>query len=228
MTAANLLRIVRKRWYVLAVGIVIGLLSLGAIRSSEPVYWTKAEVSFVAPDRTPAYWIPGDDYASLVDFAAMVERRVTYNSQSVNLSLSTGTLYGAGIRQGYSVTLLNSGGQWAKSFRWPVLSVQVVDSSAQKVKEVLSHVVDDVNAASLALQRETGVQQNLITTLTSPSSPEIVFGGGTQTNRIKGAVVWVGTAVALATIAAVWVEGRPARTGQAKRRRTEVPSHVPG
>jgi hypothetical protein len=228
MTTIVLLRILRRRWYVLAIGMTIGFLSLGAIRSSDPVYWTKVEVTFVAPDRKPAYWIPGDDYASLVDFAAMVERRVNYNSQSINLTLSSGTLYGAGVRQGYSVSLLNSGGQWAKSFRWPVLSVQVVDSSAQKVKAVLEDVINDINAASLALQEERGVQQALITTLTSPSSPEIVFGGGTQINRIKGAAVWVGTAMSLATITAVVLDARSARRRASKNQLAGVPSHVPG
>ncbi|MFF2841754.1 hypothetical protein [Paenarthrobacter sp. NPDC057981] len=219
MTAAILLRILGRRWYIVAVGLAIGLVSLGAVRTSEPVYWTKAEVTFVAPDREPAYWIPGDDYASLVDFAAMVERRVNYDSASVDLTLSSGTLYGAGVRHGYSVTLLNSGGQWAKSFRWPVLSVQVVDSSAQTVKDVLSDVVESITAASAKLQQEAGVQQALITTLTSPSSPEIVFGGGTQTNRVKGAVFWMGIAATLSVLAAVVIDSRPRR-----RRRVQAPT----
>jgi len=146
----------------------------------------------------------------------MVERRVNYNSASVNLTLSTGTLYGAGIRHGYSVSLLNSGGQWAKSFRWPVLSVQVVDSSAEKVKEVLGQVIERINAASASLQKEAGVAQALITTLTSPSSPEIVFGGGTPINRAKGAVFWVGIAATLSILAAVIVDKpRRRRTAQA-------------
>jgi hypothetical protein len=243
MTAAILLRILGRRWYIVAIGLAIGLASLGAVRTSEPVYWTKAEVTFVAPDREPAYWIPGDDYASLVDFAAMVERRVNYDSASVDLTLSTGTLYGAGVRHGYSVTLLNSGGQWAKSFRWPVLSVQVVDSSAQKVKDVLGDVVKGINAASTELQQEAGVQQALITTLTSPSSPEIVFGGGTQTNRVKGAVFWMGIAATLSILSAVAIDARPRRrrTAQASTSRTrrsskrqtdnkqaEVTTRVPG
>lgn len=238
MTAAILLRILGRRWYIVAIGIAIGLASLGAVRSAEPVYWTKAEVTFVAPDREPAYWIPGDDYASLVDFAAMVERRANYNSASVDLTLSSGTLYGAGVRHGYSVTLLNSGGQWAKSFRWPVLSVQVVDSSAQRVKDVLKNVVDSINEASVVLQQEAGVQQALITTLTSPSSPEIVFGGGTQINRVKGAVFWVGIAATLSILAAVIVDSRPRRRRNPPKRasnarppgihRTKVTSHVPG
>ncbi len=230
MTAAILLRILVRRWYIVAFGLAIGLVSLGAVRTSEPVYWTKAEVTFVAPDREPAYWIPGDDYASLVDFAAMVERRVNYDSASVDLTLSSGTLYGAGVRHGYSVTLLNSGGQWAKSFRWPVLSVQVVDSSAQTVKNVLGDVVERIKAASTELQREAGVQQALITTLTSPSSPEIVFGGGTQTNRVKGAVFWMGIAATLSVLAAVAIDSRPRRprAAQTDQQQDEVTSRVPG
>ena len=228
MVVTSLFHILFRRWYIVAFGLIIGLASLGAIRSAEPVYWTKAEVSFIAPDRKPAYWIPGDDYSSLVDFAAMVERRVNYNSRSVDLSLSSGTLYGAGIRQGYSVNLLNSGGQWAKSFRWPVLSVQVVDSSALKVQAVLNEVVDSINSATRELQEEVGVTHDLITTLTSPASPEVVFGGGTQINRLKGAVTWIGLSIALSTIAAVVTDGMLAKNSRARTVRRRRPAHVPG
>ncbi|WP_224164406.1 hypothetical protein [Arthrobacter sp. StoSoilA2] len=201
---------------------ILGLISLGAVRSSDPVYWTQADVTFVAPDREPAYWIPGGNYGPLVDFAAMVERRVNSSSPTNGLVLSRGTLYGAGVRDGYSVTLPNSGGQWAKSFSRPVLTVQVVDSSADRVNESLARVINRINTVTLELQRELGVRSNLITTVTSPSSPEIIFGGGTQSNRIKGAVVWVVLAGALSTVTAVLID----RTNWPRRRTESRTSEV--
>ncbi|MDR6636657.1 hypothetical protein [Paenarthrobacter nitroguajacolicus] len=191
MTSQTLLRLLRKRWYVAFAVILLGLAGLGAIRAQEPVYWAQTEVSFVAPNSDPAYWIPGGDNAVLVPFAALVERRVNADSDSVDLVLARGTLYGAGVKQGYSVTLPNAGGQWAKSFTRPVLLVQVVDSSAENVNRVLSAVIDRINAACGALQKEMHVDSRLIFTVSTPSSPEIIFGGGTQVDRLKGAAIWL-------------------------------------
>ncbi|MEV4950964.1 hypothetical protein [Paenarthrobacter nitroguajacolicus] len=190
MTSKSLLYLLRKRWYVVFAVVLLSFVGLSAIRAQEPVYWTQAEVSFVAPNSDPAYWIPGGDNAVLVPFAALVERRVNDGSDSVDLVLARGTLYGAGVKQGYSVTLPNAGGQWAKSFTRPALLVQVVDSSAERVNGVLSTVIDRIQAASETLQSQMNVTSSRIVTVTTPSSPEIIFGGGSQTDRIKGAIIW--------------------------------------
>lgn len=165
--------------YVVFAVVLLSFVGLSAIRAQEPVYWTQAEVSFVAPNSDPAYWIPGGgDNAVLVPFAALVERRVNDGSDSVDLVLARGTLYGAGVKQGYSVTLPNAGGgQWAKSFTRPALLVQVVDSSAERVNGVLSTVIDRIQAASETLQSQMNVTSSRIVTVTTPSSPEIIFGG---------------------------------------------------
>jgi hypothetical protein len=149
--------------------------------------------------------------AALVPFAALVEKRVNDDSASVNLVLSRGTLYGAGVKHGYSVTLPNTGGQWTKSFSRPVLAVQVVDSSAERVNEVLSAVIERIKEESAALQQEQDVHGALITTVTTPSSPEIIFGGGTQTDRVKGASAWLALSGAAAIAFAATVERQIAR-----------------
>ncbi|MEV7604330.1 hypothetical protein AB0N65_02690 [Paenarthrobacter sp. NPDC089322] len=191
MTSHTVLRILRRRWYAAVAVLLLGLAGLGVIRSLEPVYWAQVEVSFVAGNSDPAYWIPGGDIAALVPFAALVERRVNDDSDSVNLVMSRGTLHGAGVKQGFSVTLPNAGGQWTKSFSRPVLVVQVVDSSAERVNQVLAGVIERINDETATLQEEGNVRSSLISTVTTPSSPEIIFGGGTQTDRLKGAGAWL-------------------------------------
>ncbi|MET4620156.1 hypothetical protein ABIE18_001596 [Arthrobacter sp. 2762] len=217
MTPKTLLQVLRRRWYAAVAVLLIGFAGLGAIRSLDPVYWTQAEVSFVAPTGEPAYWVPGGDVAALVPFAALVEKRVNDDSGSVNLVLSRGTLYGAGVKQGYSVTLPNTGGQWTKSFSRPVLAVQVVDSSAERVNEVLSVVIKRIQEESTSLQKETDVHGAVITTVTTPSSPEIIFGGGTPTDRLKGASAWLALACAAAMATAATVERQIARRTGVRR-----------
>ncbi|MFJ4265386.1 hypothetical protein ACIPY1_02395 [Paenarthrobacter nicotinovorans] len=219
MTSQTLLRLLMKRWYVASAVIFLGFVGLGAIRAQEPVYWAQTEVSFVAPNSDPAYWIPGGDNAVLVPFAALVERRVNAGSDSVDLVLARGTLYGAGVKQGYSVTLPNAGGQWAKSFTRPVLLVQVVDTSAENVNRVLTTVIERIKGACNTLQEEEHVDSRLIFTVSTPSSPEIIFGGGTQVDRIKGAAIWL-TLFAGAALAATYVvDRRLTRQHKPRRRR---------
>ncbi|MFI2562884.1 hypothetical protein [Paenarthrobacter sp. NPDC018779] len=222
MTAATFLGILLRRWYVVAIGLVLGLAALGAIRSSEPVFWTEADVTFLAPEREPAYWISGGSAMTLVDFADMVKRRVNQDSAAVDLVLTSGTLYGAGVQQGYSVTLPNNGGQWNKTFTQPVLKVQVVDSSAEKVNQVLANVLDRINDATVKLQAEAQVKGDLISTQTTPSKSEVVFGGGTPVTRLKGAVVLEALCLAVTSVATIYIDRIMVRRRQGKVQPREV------
>ncbi|MFJ4169516.1 hypothetical protein ACIPY3_08410 [Paenarthrobacter sp. NPDC089714] len=222
MTAATFLGILLRRWYVVAIGLVLGLAALGAIRSSEPVFWTEADVTFLAPEREPAYWISGGSAMTLVEFADMVKRRVNQDSAAVDLVLTSGTLYGAGVQQGYSVTLPNNGGQWNKTFSQPVLKVQVVDSSAEKVNQVLANVLDRINDATVALQSEAKVKGDLISTQTTPSKSEVVFGGGTPVTRLKGAVVLEALCLAVTSVATIYIDRIMVRRRQSKMQPREV------
>ena len=206
MTAATFLGILLRRWYLVALGLVLGIAALGAIRSSEPVFWTEADVTFLAPEREPAYWISGGSAMTLVEFADIVKRRVNQDQQAVDLSLTNGTLYGAGVQNGFSVTLPNNGGQWNKTFTQPVLKVQVVDSSAEAVNNVLNGLLERINNATKELQAEQSVKGDLITTQTTPSKSEVVFGGGTPVTRLKGAVVLEGLCLAVTSVATVYVD----------------------
>ncbi|MGR0159875.1 hypothetical protein [Paenarthrobacter nitroguajacolicus] len=206
MTAATFLGILLRRWYIVAIGLTLGLAGLGAIRSAEPVFWTQADVTFLAPEREPAYWISGGSAMTLVEFADMVKRRVNQEAPSVELVLTRGTLYGAGVQQGFSVTLPNNGGQWNKTFSQPVLKVQVVDSSAERVNEVLATVLDRINDATVQLQNEINVKGDRVATQTTPSTPEVIFGGGTPVTRFKGAAVWIGLTLAASSLGAIYAD----------------------
>ena len=206
MTASTILGILLRRWYMVAFGLALGLAALGAIRSSEPVFWTETDVTFLAPEREPAYWISGGSAMTLTAFADLVRRRVVQEAPSVDLALTRGTLYGAGVQHGFSVTLPTNGGQWNKTFSQPVLKVQVVDTSAERVNQVLAVVVDRINDATTRLQNEASVKADLISTQTTPSQAEVIFGGGTPVTRIKGAVVWAGLSLALTSLLTLYAD----------------------
>lgn len=222
MTAATFLGILLRRWYIVAIGLVLGLAALGAIRSSEPVFWTEADVTFLAPEREPAYWISGGSAMTLAEFADMVRRRVNQEAPSVDLALTRGTLYGAGVQKGFSVTLPNNGGQWNKTYSQPVLKVQVVDSSAENVNQVLAALLDRINNATVQLQAEASVKGDLISTQTTPSKSEVVFGGGTPVTRLKGTVVLEALCLAATSVATIYIDRALRRRRQRKEQLPEV------
>ena len=214
MTASTILGILLRRWYMVALGLALSMAALGAIRSSEPVFWTEADVTFLAPEREPAYWISGGSAMTLTEFADIVRRRVNQEAPSIDLALTRGTLYGAGVQKGFSVTLPANGGQWNKTFSQPVLKVQVVDTSAERVNQVLAGVLDHINDATIRLQNEASVKADLISTQTTPSQAEVIFGGGTPVTRIKGAVVWAGLSLALTSLLTLYADRILARRRQ--------------
>ncbi|WP_091470721.1 hypothetical protein [Paenarthrobacter nitroguajacolicus] len=221
MTASTFLGILLRRWYMVAFGLALGLAALGAIRSSEPVFWTEADVTFVAPEREPAYWISGGSAMTLTEFADMVKRRVNQEAPSVDLGLTRGTLYGAGVQKGFSVTLPANGGQWNKTFSQPVLKIQVVDTSAERVNQVLADVLDRINDATIQLQNEATVKADRISTQTTPSQAEVIFGGGTPVTRMKGSVVWAGLSLALTSVATLYADGVLVRRKQNRNNQVE-------
>ncbi len=203
MTIIQLTRSLRRRWYVLVVGVVCTVAAVMVFSKNERVYFAQTNVVFEAPG---APTVAGVDYGfseSLNYFAAVVERTVNGSSASVRLSSPTATLYGIGIRQGRSVSLADGGGQWSHVFDRPVLSVQVVDSSPERVYAGMAAATSDISTAAETMQSESGAPLDTrITVTTTPEKPEIASFGQTSTSRIKGAASMVSVGVALSASAA--------------------------
>ena len=109
------------------------------------------------------------------------------------------SLSGEGVRQGYSIQLPNSGGQWATNFDRPVLDVQVVGPSEAWVRSTLATQIRRINRALHSLQRNDGVApENFIVTSSSPQLAKVVHSGGDHKRAIAAALVLGMTLTALA------------------------------
>lgn len=209
MTPRLVLTALRRRWYVvLAVFLVAGVASVGL--APRHVYWTRAEIVFLPPDG-PGHAgnaLEGTD-ESLIFFAASVERTVNGGPKVVAMSSDTATLYGAGTYEGYSVELVNDGGQWQTNFDRPILSVQVVDSTASRVRNTLQSIVGRVETTALQRQQEFGVSSaNAIRTQLNPEQPQVASVGGSAKRALVGEFV---LAAGLAMAAAILVDNRMTR-----------------
>jgi hypothetical protein len=124
-----------------------------------------------APSKNPLY----GQYQDLVSFARIIEREFNDDSRPNRAVSRSATIYGMGVKNGYSVTLPNEGGQWQNSFR-PYLDIEVVSDDAEQTTAMLSDVVNDVLDLVSSSQREVGVSaSNLIRAELAPSQPELVL-----------------------------------------------------
>jgi hypothetical protein len=195
VTLNELFRIWIRRWYfVAAFAAITACAVLIAIRAA-PVYWTRAEVVFLQPSMPYNENVLTSAPESLIDFAALVERRYNGHDGLPRFSSSTATLYGSGVRDGSEVKLLDTGGQWASSFRNPVLVVEVVAPTEQKVRSVLHNVVTDIN--DIVRQEQVAARVSDAQFIRTLTAPETVVVNRTGGNRLRAAssTLLVGVAI---------------------------------
>jgi hypothetical protein len=198
MTAGILLRMIIRRWYVFATCLAIAVWIGMSLGQTGRTYWTQAQVVFVEPGGGSVTNINDGVAPSLINFAGTVQRKLTGDGAAADLPSSTATLYGSGIRRGYSITLPNTGNQWAASFSKPMLAIQVTGSSSDEVRTTLEDVLERVQQITLELQSDAGaLPETFIEISVPPSPPDILDVGSTPLGKAKGLVVVGGIGITL-------------------------------
>lgn len=192
MTRFELVRLLVRRWYVVVAVALATVLGMGLVQHPTSVYSAEVNVMFLPPDG-----VLMDQTESLIYFAAMVEREFNQGHSVPRVSSASATLYGAGVRQGYSVSLFDTGGQWQTNFNRPVLQVEVVDSSAVAVQTQLDAIFTRIDKIAVQAQTEAGVNPaKMIRSNLSPSPSVIVHVGGTRWRATAG-VLCLGLGLAI-------------------------------
>jgi len=226
MTARQFFGMLMRRWYVVALVICCTAASLAIMPRETGVYWTKVNVIFVPPynPARPGNVLEGSD-ESLIYFAAAIERQVNGGARSLQLSSSEATLYGAGVKKGHTVTLPNAGGQWQTNFNRPMLTVEVVDSSADRTRSVATTVTEQVESLVSSQQAAVGAApESFIRTQLSPAEPAVTYVGGSWTRAAAVvSLLGLGSALACAFLVDRWSSRRRRRLG-APRLNPGVPS----
>jgi hypothetical protein len=203
-----------RRWYLLAIFAFVTAVTAVVVPRAEGVYWTQVSVVFLAPvtPLNPNALTPTP--AALVNFAAAIERG--YNGSEVHeqFAAPSATLFGAGVREGAKVALVNAGGQWTRSYSDPVLVVDVVDSSEMEVRAEVRRIVADIERLAQKSQSAAGVPSGSeITTLQSPAEAPVGYTEGNRPRAMAGILALgalVGTAATLLIDTAVAVLRRRA------------------
>lgn len=176
------------------------------------VYTAQVDAVFLAPTPTDSGNPIEGRSDSLIYFAAIVEREFNEGQVTGRLATPDATLAGAGVRQGYTVTMPNVGGQWQTNFGRPVLSVEVVDSSPELVRTVLSDQVNRIRELTDGLQQSVA-PANRIRVGLSPAEAQVAYVGGSRSKVLVG-VAAIGFMV---TVAALRLMEMPATGGRWKR-----------
>jgi len=199
MTSSQLIRILLRRWYIVLACAVLTVLAVNLTGTVRGVYWNEVDVVFLPGNSSNALEYQTD---GLVHFAAVIEREFNGVSDTAGASSSSATLYAAGVRRGYRVILPNAGGQWRTNFNRPVLAVEVVDSSPERVRQVREEVLGRIDELVRSRQEGLGIAPgNFIVALRSPQEPVVGFiAGNLPRARIALGICGVGAAVAASVL----------------------------
>ncbi|HMO10732.1 MAG TPA: hypothetical protein PKB06_04340 [Actinotalea sp.] len=123
MSIWDILQALVHRWYVVvAIGVVAAGVAYAAV-SAGGVYWSRVEVTFIAPSSTVNPNSLAVTSSDLVITAGVVAKRINGNADRPVMADAATTLVGEGMLDGWAVRLPDYGGQWSTVYSRQVLDV---------------------------------------------------------------------------------------------------------
>lgn len=139
-----------RRWYVVLLVLAVAAATAAAFHSRSGVYSARTTVAFTAPNETLLTPNSSAQSADFIAFAGAVAAEIVPDRTPVRYSESDAPYYGAGIRRGILVSLLDDGNQWDPSYRTAVVVIQIVGTSEQWVAERQQEAVARIEEATNA------------------------------------------------------------------------------
>lgn len=223
-----------RRWAITLM--LVALAGFGMMLASRDVgvYWSRSTLVFVPPinANTRGNVLEGSD-PSLVYFAAVIERTYNGGARRSSFSSDTAPLYGAGVRRGATVTLVNTGGQWQTVFDRPMLRIEVVDTSANAAQARMAQITEDLT--DLVGQTQVGAGAygaNFVSVQAVPPVASVTYVPGNRNRALAGAfVLFSALIVAIVRLADAWfarAAGQPRVPGHPGGGRRSIAVATPG
>ena len=170
----------RWRWWcVVAIGLVVTTVCLQLVREREGVYFTRTEVVFLAPTSTTYPNALRTQSEDIIDTAGAVAKLVSGTVTAPKYSSPDATLVGVGVRDGWSITLPDTGGQWGSDYSSQDLMVDIVSPDRSVVVERQERLTRAIRVRLKELQDGLGVKPiNQITAIVAPESAVIYYVAG--------------------------------------------------
>lgn len=213
MTTWHVLGTLWRRWYVTLPGLAAAFFALTLVDTHPGVYVSQANVVFLAPPTPQNPNVLQGTSAGLISTAGYVEQIVNAGIDRPSTA-SPVTLIGQGVRDGHSIDLPDSGGQWSHNFGSAVLNVQVTGPSAHVVGARLDKLLEEVRMTTKEIQdRDKVVLKSRITTYVAPAKPQVTYATGGRPSALAGTL---GLGLGLTVFSAVGMDKVLARRKRAK------------
>jgi hypothetical protein len=209
VTIRDLMLALVRRWWVVLIGVVLTA-AMGLVALSDPgVYFSRTEITFLAPSSQRYPNSLQTTSGDLIITAGIVAKRVEGPAAIPKFADSSVNLVGEGVREGWSLRLPDTGGQWASNFASQTLILDVVGPTRESVQTQQTAVLDEVAHELYALQREQSVDPvNDITTTATPASAVISHVTG---SRIRSLAMTAALGFGAILAAVVFLEHRARR-----------------
>ena len=215
MALYTLLRVLRRTWPILVLGMLVTGFAGYQVRSASGVYWAQVDVVFLPPLSAQRQNPLGQSASGLVRFASVIERDVNGADRPPHVVSPRVTIVDEGVRRGHQVRLPNDGGQWTYSFTRPVLDVQVADSSPEAVSARMDALLAQIQQAIDTRQKGVRAAQ-LVTTAQSPARVDVHYSQGRASRALLMTLIVGG----LLTLGAVdWWDRRGPHRATARHER---------
>lgn len=147
----------RRRWYVVVLVLLMFVPLALAGRDAPGVYYAKFNIEFQAPPGATKGNALRTEAASIVNYAAMVQRLYEAGHPNAKVLPTTAPLYGTGLKDAEAVYLPSAGGQWQTNFNSPTIAVEIVKSNAEAVNAAAESITAAIAKLAAAPQEEMGI-----------------------------------------------------------------------
>jgi hypothetical protein len=199
----ELCRALRRHWPIVLVGAVCTTGAGVVAISDDGVYFTRTNILFQAPtsaDHPNAMRTQLDD---VIVTAGAVAKRVAGPGRVTKFASPEVTSVGLGVRDGWSIQLRDTGGQWATNFPVQILTLDVVGPSRDVVQQRQHDLIHQVQQDTYQLQRVVGAKpRNDITAIPAPEFSVIYHVSGNKP-RALGMTTVLGVGLTIAVVLAV-------------------------
>lgn len=209
MTFWELVRVLMRYWPIVLVGAVYTVACCFIAITNDGVYTTRTNILFQAPSTQQSNPLRTQS-EEIIDTAGIVAKRVSGPGKVTKFATSEATLVGIGVRDGWSLRLPDTGGQWATNFSTQMLTLDVVGPSREVVQSRRAELIGRTQQELFQLQRDANVDQaNDITAMPAPEASVIYYVGGNRP-RAVGMTGVLGVGATLFAVLALdrWRRGR--------------------
>lgn len=168
--------------------------------SDDGVYYTRTELAFLAPTSPASPNSVRTQSDSIIVTAGAAARAVAGAEELPKFASHDVTLVGTGVRDGWSLRLPDTGGQWATNFATQRLILEIVGPTREAVAARQQALTEEVASTVRALQTGQGADPaDLITAIPTPESTVILHVSGSRARAI-GMTAALGLSVTVACV----------------------------